>query len=627
MILRELVTLLTFKADTRGAREADGALDKVRQNAEKTANILRGAFAVVAGALAGSVIVKAADDATSAMNRVNSTLKGTGEDAAAAMERITQGALSTGIAVTETTSAFMRFAPALRVAGKSTEDTINLIEGLQKGMLAAGASSAEVGGILVQLGQAINSGNFAGDELKAFMEAAPPKLLQDFANALGTSVDKIKEMGAEGKLTNKQVLPALQAAAANAGKEFNEMTVTMALAQARISVAFTALVGDLDKIFRGSERVVFGMTKIRDAMEWVRARLGVIREFGEEMGGLDRVLKAVGVTLLIMFSPAIIAGVWALITALAPLIATFLAILAVVFLVSDALDWFAGRDSIFNDMFGPFDQAVGEPVMRFLSSLKADFLRTWEEVKAGWANVSSFFRDIWAVVVADFATAQGEFARYVALFNSTVDAIKAVWATVSEFFKSIWGTVVSDFSTATGEFTRYVRAFNAMVDAIKSVWNGIPDFFSNIWANVKSSFEGALRGLQPTIDALKAAGNFVRNPFGLGSTPAAPAPNTAPTPTPQGERHGSLTQPFATLAGLNMDAATRGSGASAGPSMGDVTINQQVDVTATGSSGAEVADGARRGTQLANGDAMRAWEGLTSRRLGMSSPSTEARVG
>lgn len=581
MFLRELAALVTFKVDKSGAKEADRTFDRMTDRAGKAVSMIQGMFAAIAGAAVLGSLRAAADQSTTAMNQVTATLKGNADQAAAAMERITQSGLQTGIAVTETSKAFMTFVPSMQKAGFTANDAIGMIEGLQKGILATGATAAKAGDVMVQLGQAVNSNNFAGDELKAFMESASPTLLDSFAAALGQTTDKIKEMGAAGKLTNKVVLPALIAAARGGAREFDNMTVTMELASNRISVAWVALVGDLDKVFRASERVVSGLSWIKNSMEWVRAGIPQLRRFSEEIGGLDRIVKVLSITLGVMFLPVIIKVAIAIVVALAPVLLTFAALLIAVILVGEAIAWFSGQPNLISDYFGTFDQAK-EIVNRAAEDIKYSFSQLWE-------------------------------------------VIKGMWAGVAEFFASIWATLKADAATFTGEIDRFVNFFTSIPDRIRAAWAGLGSYFTDMWGGIIRSFEGAQRAIEPITNAVGRARRFL----GLGGEepPAAPAgpgaPATAPA-APPGVRTGSLaTDPYAQLASLNTLATSRGTGGGGGVSSLTVNIENSIPITTTGGSPAEISQGARDGVRRGNEDARTGAFEQLARALGTAAPRSE----
>jgi tape measure domain-containing protein len=394
LIVRELATLLNFRVDDRQADRYEQRLNQISATAARAAGVIAAALGAAFGI---DKIIEAGDAYTNTMNRLGASTSGP-EQASEAFEKLYSSARETGVAVGETSKAFMRFSPAMTRAGYSMDDTIGLIDGIQKGLLAAGSTAAETSSIFLQLGQAVNSGSFAGDELKAFLEGAPPALVARFAEALGTTVDKLKEMGSEGKLTTKNVLPALMAAAKAGRDEFGRLQVTVGLATARSKVAFDRFLAEFERGFGITAKLADLIERAgRKFDEW-RRFIPVIRNFVNEFGGLERILGAVvtGLGFVTVGAWALNGALTAVLARVALLAAKFMAVLAVGLLLQDFFIWLSGSDTktLFGEWFGSVDDLLA-PIQPQLEAVKKLFAGTPDEIRAAWDQLKEYFRN-WA---------------------------------------------------------------------------------------------------------------------------------------------------------------------------------------------------------------------------------------
>jgi tape measure domain-containing protein len=432
VIVKELQTLLSFRTDGRGAQEYDQQLTRLRNAAAAAAAAIAAAFGV-------DRLIKAGDDYTTAMNRLGASTTGP-EQAAAAYEQLYTSARETGVAVVESTRAFMRFNPAMAKLGYSLEDTTTLVDGIQRGLLAAGSSAAEASNIFVQLGQAVNANNFSGDELKSFLENSSPTLLNAMAEAIGVTADKLKEMGSEGKLTNKNVLPALLAAARAGRDEFGRMRVTVELSMARSRVALDRFLAEFDRGFQVTEKLGKLIGRVGADFDRWRTRIPIVREWVDSLGGLERILASVALGIVYVTSvQAAMNGVLsATIARIAILTAGFAAAVAAGLLLHDFFTWMSGSDTktLFGRMFGPFDQAIGtlapglETLKERLLDIKTMLIGTPDEAQAAWLRLKETVRNIWTDVRKDWP----DWANWA--FDRTVDASVSVGSAVGPVVQS-----------------------------------------------------------------------------------------------------------------------------------------------------------------------------------------------
>lgn len=199
-----------------------------------------------AAATSAVAIAKAGDEANATLARLASATGGAAQ-ATQVYEQLFKLSQQTGIAVAESAGAFSRFAVAAKEIGGTNAQVLQLVGGIQKAGIVAGASATETGAAVQQLGQALASGKLQGDELRSLLENMP-QLAQKLAQELGVGIGQLRQMGSEGKLTAETVFPALLRATEKIGTEFDKMPVTMSRAKDILIAATEDFGARLDRI-------------------------------------------------------------------------------------------------------------------------------------------------------------------------------------------------------------------------------------------------------------------------------------------------------------------------------------------------------------------------------------------
>jgi tape measure domain-containing protein len=158
----------------------------------------------------------------------------------------------TGGDLRETVGQFTRFTIAGKQIGATNDEVVRLIELVQKAGIVSGSSTQELGAAATQLGQALASGRFQGDELRSIMENMPI-LAEALARNLGVSIGELREMGKEGQLTTDVVFPALLKSADEIKDKFDSMPVGLGRSFGMMKSGISQAAAELDKFIHLSE--------------------------------------------------------------------------------------------------------------------------------------------------------------------------------------------------------------------------------------------------------------------------------------------------------------------------------------------------------------------------------------
>jgi tape measure domain-containing protein len=195
---------------TRGLRGAETQLARTSRSIQGLGRGVAGIFAAVGAGLGVRELIELSDAATRSSTKLKLATTSS-EEFVATQGRLRDVANETRAGFEDTVSLYQRLRVATRDLGTSNAEVIDLVEGLNAAMAVSGTTSAEAGAGLIQLAQGLASNRLQGDELRSVLENMP-QLAQRLADALGVTVGQLRELGSEGRLTAKVLIPALQTA-------------------------------------------------------------------------------------------------------------------------------------------------------------------------------------------------------------------------------------------------------------------------------------------------------------------------------------------------------------------------------------------------------------------------------
>lgn len=265
-----------LRGTTQALKDASGGMGTFAGALRMGGGIGAG-FAVVQAAIGGitasvGAIPKAGDAAFESLNRLNAII-GDLSRSRAVFNDLAAVSRQTGVSIGDSAATFGRFAVAAKDLGVTNAQIVELVGGIQKFGIVAGASTQETQSATQQLGQALASGKFQGDELRSVMENMP-QLAQALAKELGTSIGNLRQMGTEGKLTADVVMPALLRAVQGIDAEFAKMPVSMARAQAQFDVSAKGFLAHIDEAIGLSQKLAKILEGAASLIDRVRTGAG-----------------------------------------------------------------------------------------------------------------------------------------------------------------------------------------------------------------------------------------------------------------------------------------------------------------------------------------------------------------
>lgn len=246
------VTRGFFKAKTQGLVEGN-RLPKTPKAPREQTNAGMGATSMIGGlkgmfvALGGMAIVNEIKQTADAMMSLSSRIKLVTKDDAERLQvesRLYQMSMKNRASLEDLGDLYYKTASASKQFGASQEDVLKLTDIVSKSLIVGGADTNQQKSTILQLSQALSSGVLQGDELRSLRENAP-RLMQEIAKNMGTTMAGLKEMGAKGELTTQRLMQAILQSGGAIEGEFARMTPTIGQALTVLGNKWSKLILDI----------------------------------------------------------------------------------------------------------------------------------------------------------------------------------------------------------------------------------------------------------------------------------------------------------------------------------------------------------------------------------------------
>ena len=254
----------TFKEITRQARENSKALDNVFK---ELGNKASASLAAIGAAVGTKELIGLSDTWTTLSNKVAAVSQSTGMQARS-MSDLVKGADDARAGIESYTDLYAKLMRSASGVAKNEEEIARATNIVSKAFVAGGAAASEQAAAVLQLGQALASGNLQGDELRSIRENAP-LLAEAIAKEFNTTIGGLKDLGAEGKLTTDRVFKAILEAGNSIEQQFAATSATMADGFTRIRNALVEFVGIGGQASGVSQSVTQGLMLIADNFDKV----------------------------------------------------------------------------------------------------------------------------------------------------------------------------------------------------------------------------------------------------------------------------------------------------------------------------------------------------------------------
>lgn len=223
--------------------QASATLNKLNGNIKQVSDTASGLSNVFNTLITGAAIVglvKFADSVANVRNRLLQ-ISPSLDNANQQFQAIAGIAINSRAPLEAVGDLYFRIARAADTLGISQKEAAAITESVAKSISASGMSAQEAAGPLLQLGQALQSGTFQGDELRSILEGMP-SVARALAAELQVPIGALKKLGSEGQITGEVFVRAMRRARDSIEQDFARTIPT-------ISQAFTNLQTQLQLSF------------------------------------------------------------------------------------------------------------------------------------------------------------------------------------------------------------------------------------------------------------------------------------------------------------------------------------------------------------------------------------------
>lgn len=253
----------------QAAGSARRSMSQVQRDAQSASQSVVTAFKGIAVAaatyLSARQVVDYSQTWVSVQNRIKQVSE-TYEQFAKQSQAVFQVAQNSQSGLNSTAELYQRIAANSGQLGATQEKVAQVTQNISKAMSASGVSAEAAQGALVQLGQAFASGVLRGEELNSVLEQAPG-LAQAIADGMGVAKESLRTLGAEGKLSSKEVFGAILSQTQAIDDAFARSQTTLAGGWTVIENSASRYVGSLDETLGITKAVVQSMLNLSASID------------------------------------------------------------------------------------------------------------------------------------------------------------------------------------------------------------------------------------------------------------------------------------------------------------------------------------------------------------------------
>lgn len=451
-----------------GSRVVRRNLEGIGSSAESAADsldLMRNILLTLASGAVITGLIRMADTYTNIQNKLRLVTTGT-ENLARVTKELQGIANSTRSDFEATSELYARLASSSKELGVGQQQLLKFTKTLNQAIVLSGASAEEAAGGLRQLSQGLAAGTLRGDELNSVMENFP-KVADIIAQGLGVTRGELRKLGAEGKITARDIIDAFAEAEKAVGEEFAKTVPTVSQSLTVLRNNFLVWVGELDQ--------ATGLTQSLSRF---------IIFLSQNMNTLIPIVTGLGVAIATAFAPGIIQafatqirGLWALMMAnpFVALAAVIAGVTAAIFLMRDEIKLGIDDTTTLGDL--------GRAAWEGISDAASD----------AWGAVSTFFSN--STQASDEAsvhiikngedTYRGQEAWWLKLLRVVVQVFDMIGGTIRGVMAGVASVIAGVITGAINAFKQLGTAAGA---ALEGDWDGVMDA-------VKSSKAGLELGL------------------------------------------------------------------------------------------------------------------------------------
>lgn len=222
------------------------------------------AFGVLGIALTTTSIISMTSAWTDLNSRVNNAAGGI-ERGSAVMGRLSEMARRTYSSLEQTAEGYLQNQQALSALGYSTQQQLDLVETLNNALVISATRGQRAQSVMDAWSKAMAAGKLSGDNLNTIIQSGG-RLSKALADSMGVSVNELRKLGAEGKIT-ADVMYGVTSQLGQLRDEAAAMPATVSDGFVLLRDAVFQFVGEADKAVGSSGALAEALVAISDAIK------------------------------------------------------------------------------------------------------------------------------------------------------------------------------------------------------------------------------------------------------------------------------------------------------------------------------------------------------------------------
>ncbi|EBM9947865.1 tape measure protein [Salmonella enterica subsp. enterica serovar Give] len=247
-------------------------LKSAQDQASRSSSGLKTGLTAIASAITISQLVRygkqfleVADAMTQLQARID-RLSPSAEEGRKTFSALAEMASVSGTSLADTEKLWETLTSSLQSAGASNGQILQLTDTLQKIGKIGGSSTQEMANALRQFGQSIASGTVRAQEFNSIVEQMP-ELARQIAAGMGISMDELRKLMLDGKLSAEDSLNAIMKQAGKVNDQFTKLPRSVEQATNTLSISFQTLVSEINDTTDASTTMVSVIDSITTAIE------------------------------------------------------------------------------------------------------------------------------------------------------------------------------------------------------------------------------------------------------------------------------------------------------------------------------------------------------------------------
>ncbi|KWV81453.1 Lambda phage tail tape-measure protein (Tape meas lam C) [Pseudomonas fluorescens] len=266
----------------------DTAFDRAGESAQSAAGLIKNALAVAVGAASVGKIIETADSFSQMSDRIGMAT-GSVNEYNLVQDRLLDTAKRTYRPLAEAQELYIRTADSLKSMGYNTSQALDVMDSFSFLLVTNSASAEKASSAIDAYSKALQTGKVEADGWQSIL-AAMPTVVETIAKSTGKTVEEIRSLGAQGKLSLDILTEGLQKSAEANGLLADSMGVAVRDAMQNLNNAFSVYVGRLNETTDGTGVLAKGIGTLGDNFGTLAdiagvVAVGALAGYGRQLAG------------------------------------------------------------------------------------------------------------------------------------------------------------------------------------------------------------------------------------------------------------------------------------------------------------------------------------------------------